>query len=453
MHCGIMSGFIKTARKFSEIPSPTTLPLLGHTHLFIPGGTYTSEKLSEAVVDLGRRWGPIFRLNLGGTQMVVTLNANDAKAIYRAEGKFPRRPTFEALMHYRRKRFNSVGVVPGSGPEWQHFRKGIAPLLNQNIVNKYTKQLYNIGNNLVNYIGRNRNKDNILHDLFQHSMLYAIDCISIVSTSKQTSCLEENGKNESEKIIKASKDFMEGLYETLMGPPIWKFIKTSGYKKLESSHEIIYNLIRKEFNSSNIDESNIFLWKLCKDKQFSRDDASMIAVEVFLGGIDAIATTLAFTLYFLAKNENVQKIARKDLDGQYLKACVKETLRLRMTAGANSRFIAEDAIISGYSVPKDTLVLLFSSVTGQSEEYFNDSKSYIPERWLKPVHPFASLPFGIGPRMCPGRRYAETELQIALKQILKSYNVRLANKDDSDIGMVYRMNRIPERSINIKFIN
>ncbi len=41
-----------------------------------------------------------------------------------------------------------------------------------------------------------------------------------------------------------------------------------------------------------------------------------------------------------------------------------------------------------------------------SEDYFDEPDKFIPERWNKnnesSIHPFASLPFGFGPRGCYG---------------------------------------------------
>lgn len=68
-----------------------------------------------------------------------------------------------------------------------------------------------------------------------------------------------------------------------------------------------------------------------------------------------------------------------------------------------------------------TLITAFSSVTSIDEKYFENSKIYQPERWLrssiKNHHPFASLPFGHGARMCPGRRLAFQEMETLLQQV------------------------------------
>lgn len=67
------------------------------------------------------------------------------------------------------------------------------------------------------------------------------------------------------------------------------------------------------------------------------------------------------------------------------------------------------------------------------EEYVTDAASFRPERWMKQtsacpaskqqqqqpshIHPFASLPYGHGARMCLGRRFADLEIQILLAKV------------------------------------
>lgn len=72
--------------------------------------------------------------------------------------------------------------------------------------------------------------------------------------------------------------------------------------------------------------------------------------------------------------------------------------------------------------PIQTSFVMASSMLQTDETYFKDAKKFKPERWLrdasgqleatKCANPFAFLPFGFGSRMCVGRRFAETEMQI-----------------------------------------
>lgn len=61
-----------------------------------------------------------------------------------------------------------------------------------------------------------------------------------------------------------------------------------------------------------------------------------------------------------------------------------------------------------------------SMVTGRDEAYFRNPETYHPERWMRSspdrekIHPCAVLPFGMGPRMCIGRRIAEQEIFLLL---------------------------------------
>lgn len=77
-----------------------------------------------------------------------------------------------------------------------------------------------------------------------------------------------------------------------------------------------------------------------------------------------------------------------------------------------------------------TLVALNNQTICLNERYFDNPNKFIPERWLKdgsndlrPAPNFVMLPFGYGPRMCIGRRFAEQEIYLALIKVRIQYIV------------------------------
>jgi cytochrome P450 len=76
------------------------------------------------------------------------------------------------------------------------------------------------------------------------------------------------------------------------------------------------------------------------------------------------------------------------------------------------------------------------------EEYVSDAASFRPERWIKQtsgcpaskqqksshIHPFASLPYGHGARMCLGRRFADLEIQVLLAKVYSSVALPVAGQ-------------------------
>lgn len=69
------------------------------------------------------------------------------------------------------------------------------------------------------------------------------------------------------------------------------------------------------------------------------------------------------------------------------------------------------------SLCSQTVLMINSQAIGSNEEYFDNGKQFRPERWLEDkgsINPFAHVPFGIGKRMCIGRRLAELQIQLSL---------------------------------------
>ena len=76
-----------------------------------------------------------------------------------------------------------------------------------------------------------------------------------------------------------------------------------------------------------------------------------------------------------------------------------------------------DLEIAGYQVPRKSIVLLSPYTMHRSPKYWPEPDRFHPERWETedPGRPkFAYYPFGGGPRLCIGERFAWMEGVIIL---------------------------------------
>lgn len=180
-------------------------------------------------------------------------------------------------------------------------------------------------------------------------------------------------------------------------------------------------------------------------------------------------------LYCLAKNPEKQKLLRDEIlkilpnkDDRltaenmktipYLRAVIKEGLRLYTPSSANTRLIVNDVVLAGYHIPKGQEIHMAITLPGFNENQYPKPNEFIPERWIKSnqdpscphsrnANPFSFIPFGAGARMCVGRRIAELELEIFIARIIRTFNVEW-NYDDLRIKG-FLMN-FPENKLKFK---
>ena len=62
-----------------------------------------------------------------------------------------------------------------------------------------------------------------------------------------------------------------------------------------------------------------------------------------------------------------------------------------------------------------------------NSKFFPEPEKFQPERFLKSnenkVVPFSHLPFGGGPRVCMGQRFAMVEMKIAIAKLLARFRI------------------------------
>lgn len=170
--------------------------------------------------------------------------------------------------------------------------------------------------------------------------------------------------------------------------------------------------------------------------------------DIFSAGSETTATTIEWAMSELMRNPRVMNKAQAEVRRQagnfkprveeeeleYLKAIVKETLRLHPPGPLLTRESRERCEIGGYEFPAKTKVLINEWAIGRDPESWVEGESFKPERFLH-VHgsksldfkgfDFEFIPFGAGRRICPGISFATPMLELALSQLLYHFDWQL----------------------------
>uniref|UniRef100_A0A6G1S5F9 Putative cytochrome P450 CYP13A8 n=1 Tax=Aceria tosichella TaxID=561515 RepID=A0A6G1S5F9_9ACAR len=161
-----------------------------------------------------------------------------------------------------------------------------------------------------------------------------------------------------------------------------------------------------------------------------------------LGAADKTATDcLVHTIYLLSVNQAIQDKLRNSieahgLDSEYLDWVLKESLRVLPPAPIGcSRTITRDIEIEGgrHVIPAGTCVITNAYVIHRLKKYWGeDADEFKPERWSDTSHhhPFQYIPFGAGPRGCPGKQFAMFTMKMFLTSLLKRYKLEGKPRDD-----------------------
>ena len=163
---------------------------------------------------------------------------------------------------------------------------------------------------------------------------------------------------------------------------------------------------------------------------------------VFLAGHETTGNTLGWAFHLLADHPHVQAKMRQEIletippdhtpsmqdlkNLRYTKAVLEEVMRLYPSAFWFARTALDDDTVMGYRIRKGDTIFVSQYVTQRLAEYWEDPDSFRPERFLEgnAGHRFAKLPFGGGPRTCPGSHFAMAEMSIVLARVLARVHVR-----------------------------
>lgn len=458
-----------SARPYEDIPGPKPLPLLGNIWRFVPYIGDLPSELPEQFVYLHKKFGIIVKLGrlLVRHDFVMLFDPEDIQKVYRNEGPWPLRDSFEVLEYFRtvlrKDMFENVGgLLVNQGEEWYKFRSKVNPVMMQpRSVQLYVAPMDAVATDFITRISSLRDDRQEMPEDFKNELFkWALESAMYIVLDTRLGCLDKDLKPDSEpqRIIEDVQVLQDRLYELEVQLSFWKFVNTPALREFVRVSDNFTEVALKYINQAaerlknlpkNTDRELTVLEKiLAKDP--NPKTAMVMALDTMFASIHTTAYATAALLFYLAKNPDKQQKLFEEIQRylpykdqpitsdilnelKYLKACIKESMRLRPVVVGNIRSLSKDIVLSNYKVPKGTSVIMPNIYLCKQEKYFSQASEYIPERWIKTseghipetkmTHPFVFLPFGFGPRMCVGRRFAELEIETFVARLIRHFHV------------------------------
>ncbi|XP_075169576.1 cytochrome P450 6a8-like [Haematobia irritans] len=178
----------------------------------------------------------------------------------------------------------------------------------------------------------------------------------------------------------------------------------------------------------------------------------------FLAGFETSSSTMGFSLYELAINQDMQSKVRQEINEvlqnydnkltyegvkelKYLQQILYETMRKYSVASLVIRKALTDYKVpnSPYTIEKGTVVIIPIDAIHHDPAIYPNPSEFIPERFtpeeITKRHSMAWLPFGEGPRNCIGLRFGKMQAMVGLALLLRNFKFTLAPK--TPVPLVY----------------
>uniref|UniRef100_A0A1L8E431 Putative cytochrome n=1 Tax=Nyssomyia neivai TaxID=330878 RepID=A0A1L8E431_9DIPT len=205
-------------------------------------------------------------------------------------------------------------------------------------------------------------------------------------------------------------------------------------------------------NTGKLEGDNVDLGKL------TFEELAAQTFVFFVAGFETSSSTMAFALYELALNEEIQERAREEVNAvlekhggeftyeacmelKYLDRVIQETLRKYPIVDNLMRVATNDYNVPGtkHVIPKGMGILIPVYGIHRDPEIYPNPERFDPDRFtdenIKQRHPMAWLPFGEGPRICVGMRFGLMQTRVGLATILSKYRLKATQK--TPIPMTY----------------
>ena len=111
----------------------------------------------------------------------------------------------------------------------------------------------------------------------------------------------------------------------------------------------------------------------------------------------------------------------------FAQACANEAMRLHPVGPLHYMEACHDTVVGDVAVAKGTYLFCLTRIGAVDTAKLPQASEFKPERWFDPAQEHdlkrLSIPFGAGPRMCPGRTLAMLEMRMLLSMLARDFEL------------------------------
>lgn len=440
---------------YATLAGPPRLPLLGNAHQI------RSDAFHQQLESWAAQYGRHFRFQITNRSFLAITDPDAiASVLKRRPQVFLKGPRLVQVA----KDLGFHGVFSANGDAWRKQRQLVMPGLDPAHLRTYLPAVVTVTGRLRNrWIAKAKTGEEI--DLLADLMRYTVDVTTCLAFGHDLNTMEQG---DGLAIQQHLNHLFPTLFRRLLVPmDVRHWIKdTETEKHVVALREAVSNFIalardqlarapQLRHHPDNLIQALV----AAQDSKggLSDEELSGNVLTMLLAGEDTTANTLAWMIWLMSRHPAELAKARAEVDAavgthqvpdkldqlatlDFLDACANEAMRLKPVAPLNILQAAEEVEVDGVLVPKGTFVVCVMRAAGLDAERFENPRAFRPDRWLSgdtgdtsdskaPAHGrmFSAkrvvMPFGAGPRVCPGRYLALAEIKMVMGMLLSNFDI------------------------------
>ncbi|KAG6468126.1 cytochrome P450 71A1-like [Zingiber officinale] len=453
----LLSSLLLAARTNPAIrklpPGPAKLPFIGNLHQI------RGNLLHQSLWEISKQYGPLMHLKLGQVSAVVVSSAALARDVLK---------TFDHACCSRPHNVATSEISYGGsdiafmpyGERWRQLRKlCIVEFLSARKINSFMSVREDEIARMVKHISSSISSS-LSINVSELALCFSCNTTCRTAFGLDIACNDVSAYDVLKEAQEMLLSFFMADYFPLLG---WVDVATGMKSRLRKSFlelDGIYqkfidrHLDSKSRSGSEENEDLLdVLLRLRKDEQLTEENLRGVLMNIFIGGTDTSSAVVEWAMAELIRLPELMKRAQEEVRScvgrskgkveesdlpqlHYLKRVVKETMRLHPPVPMLiDREIMHSVTLSGeYQIPPKTTIYVNAWAIGRDPDAWERPEVFDPDRFVNMVSPgvnsfahydFKLIPFGEGRRICPGKNMGLLMAELALANLLYSFDWQL----------------------------